>query len=305
MLLTGGVGGAKLALGLQHVLLAKEFAAIVNTGDDFVHLGLDISPDIDTLLYTLAGKSDSQRGWGLEGESWSFMRAVAELGGEKWFQLGDRDLAMHVLRSEALRKGHGLHIVTARMAQALGVQATILPMTDQRVSTWLETDEGAMPFQQYFVARQCEPKVFRIFFADIATAVPAPGVIELLTAPGLRGIIVAPSNPYLSIDPILAVPGMRAAIRASKAPVIAVSPIVAGAAVKGPTAKLMRELGVFVSNRAIAAHYEGVIDAMLVDERDLHECLPVANASADTLMHTVDDKKRVALAALALLDSLR
>lgn len=304
VVLTGGVGGAKLVLGLQQVLPPDEIVAIVNTGDDFTHLGLAISPDIDTLLYTLAGKSDPVRGWGVGDESWHFMESLRELGGEDWFQLGDRDLALHVLRTAAFARGDGLAAFTASVARAWGIGATILPMSEQPVATWLETDEGALAFQHYFVARRCEPCVSSISFQSAQAARPGPGVIDALTDPGLRAILIAPSNPYLSIDPVLAVPGIRQAISARRAPAVAVSPIVGGKAVKGPTAKLMGEMGIKVSALSVAQHYVGLIDAILVDEGDPETALPVAHDSATTLMITVEDKARVARAALALADRL-
>ncbi len=305
VVLTGGVGGAKLVLGAIHALPPGKVTAIVNTGDDFEHLGLSISPDIDTLLYTLSGKANSAQGWGREGESWGFMAALRELGGEDWFQLGDGDLALHILRSEALRRGETLSAITARFASAWGIGATILPMSDQRVVTMVESDEGTLPFQRYFVARRCEPAVRAISFMGVEVARPAPGVIEAIRDPQTLAILIAPSNPYLSVDPVLAVPGIRATLADAAAPVVAVSPIVGGKAVKGPTTKLMVELGIEVSARSIADHYRGVIDGLLVDERDADVDLPVAQARADTLMHSLEDRIRVARAALALADTLR
>jgi LPPG:FO 2-phospho-L-lactate transferase len=305
VVLTGGVGGAKLVLGLAHMMPAEDIVAIVNTGDDFVHLGLSISPDIDTLLYTLSGKANAAQGWGREGESWGFLAAARELGGEDWFALGDGDLALHVLRSEALRRGETLSAIIDRFARAWGIATTILPMSDDPIATMVETDEGVLPFQRYFVARRCQPAVRAIRFEGAAAAVPAPGVLEAIGDPATRAILIAPSNPFLSVDPVLAVPGIRDALAQATAPVVAVSPIVGGEAVKGPTAKLMRELGIAVNARSIADHYRGVIDGLLVDERDGAIDLPVAQASADTLMHSLEDRIRVARAALALADTLR
>jgi LPPG:FO 2-phospho-L-lactate transferase len=305
VVLTGGVGGAKLVLGLIHALPAADVTAIVNTGDDFVHLGLSISPDIDTLLYTLSGKANEAQGWGREGESWQFLAALRELGGEDWFALGDGDLALHILRSAALAHGETLSAITARFALAWGIDARILPMSDQPVGTVIDSDEGVLAFQRYFVERRCAPIVRSIRFDGAEAARPAPGVIEAITDPGTRAILIAPSNPYLSVDPLLAVPGIRAALQAASAPIVAVSPIVGGEAVKGPTAKLMRELGVAVNAQSIADHYAGIIDGLLVDERDPQTVLPVAQARTDTLMRSLDDRVCVARAALALADSLR
>jgi LPPG:FO 2-phospho-L-lactate transferase len=302
--LTGGVGGAKLALGLTSLLGGDQVTAIVNTGDDFTHLGLAVSPDIDTLLYTLSGKANAVQGWGREGESWNFMAALRSLGGEDWFQLGDGDLALHVLRTARLRTGEGLAGIVADFAAAWDISAKILPMTENPVRTTLGTDEGELDFQQYFVARRCQPVVHRVSFGGADTARPAPGVIEAITDPSTDAILIAPSNPFLSIDPILAVPGIRQALQSSRAPVVAVSPLVGGQAVKGPTAKLMAELGLEVSVEAVARHYGDVIDGILVDERDPPADLPVASARADTMMRTLEDRIRVAQAALDLAATL-
>lgn len=303
VVLTGGVGGAKLVLGLIHAVPAADVTAIVNTGDDFEHLGLTVSPDIDTLLYTLSGKANAAQGWGREGETWGFMAALRELGGEDWFQLGDGDLALHVLRSMALRQGEPLSAVTGRFARSWGIAATVLPMSDDPVRTVVTTDEGLLPFQRYFVARRCEPAVSAIRFEGAEEARPASGVVEAIAA--AETILVAPSNPFLSVDPVLAVPGIREALAETRAPVVAVSPIVGGKAVKGPTTKLMAELGMEASAAAIAGHYAGLIDGLLVDERDPPVALPVAEDRCDTLMHSLDDRVRVARAALALAERLR
>ncbi|HYE50081.1 MAG TPA: 2-phospho-L-lactate transferase [Azospirillaceae bacterium] len=304
VVLTGGVGGAKLVLGLTHLIDPSLVTAVVNTGDDFRHLGLWVSPDIDTLLYTLSGKANRAQGWGREGESWSFMAALRELGGEDWFNLGDGDLALHVLRTQALAAGETLSAVTARVARAWGIGAAVLPMSDDPVATVVETDEGALPFQRYFVARRCQPVVRAIRFDGADAARPAPGVVEAILDPGTRAVLIAPSNPFLSVDPVLAVPGIAAALEAATAPVVAVSPIVGGKAVKGPTAKLMAELGLEVTPAAVARHYGARIDGFLVDERDTGAAIPVAHAFADTLMTDLEDRRRVARAALELADRI-
>ncbi len=302
--LTGGVGGAKLVLGLTSLLGGEQVTAIVNTGDDFTHLGLAVSPDIDTLLYTLSGKANAAQGWGREGESWQFMAAVRTLGGEDWFQLGDGDLALHVLRSARLSAGEGLAAIIADFACSWDIAAKVLPMSEDSVRTMLATDEGELDFQHYFVARRCQPVVHRIAFAGAEQARLGPGVIEALADPATTAILIAPSNPFLSIDPILAVPGIREALQSAAAPVVAVSPLVAGQAVKGPTAKLMAELGLDVSVAAVARHYGDVIDGILVDERDPPHELGVASARADTMMRTLDDRMRVAQAAIDLAATL-
>ncbi|MGW8205077.1 2-phospho-L-lactate transferase (plasmid) [Sphingomonas bisphenolicum] len=303
VVLTGGVGGAKLVLGLSRLIAGDGLTAIVNTGDDFRHLGLHISPDIDTLLYTLSGKANGAQGWGREGESWGFMAALRELGGDDWFQLGDGDLALHVARTHALAQGQTLSQITARFADRLGIATRILPMSDQTVATILATDQGRLEFQRYFVEQRCAPAVRHIMFEGAAHAVPAPGVIEAIQS--ADAVLLAPSNPFLSIDPLLAVPGMRSAIEQAKAPVIAVSPLVGGTAVKGPTAKLMQELGMAVDNDSIARHYAGLIDGILIDSGDRCEAPDIVVGRCATLMTTLDDKIRVAQAALDLAIALR
>lgn len=300
--LTGGVGGAKLVRGLVQVVPAADVTAIVNTGDDFVHLGLAVSPDIDTLLYTLAGKANAAQGWGRAGETWSFMAALAELGGPGWFALGDHDLALHVLRTARTAAGERLGAITAGVARAWGIAATVLPMSDDRVATLIDSDEGLLAFQHYFVARRCEPVARRILFEGAEAAAPGSGVLAAIAA--ADAVLVAPSNPFLSVDPILAVPGVRAALAATPAPVVAVSPIIAGAAVKGPTAKLMGELGLPVTNAAIAGHYAGLLDGLLIDEGDACDAPGLRIARCATLMRDDADRARVASAALALAAAL-
>jgi len=304
-ILTGGVGGAKLALGLCHAIDAADVTAIVNTGDDFTHLGLAISPDIDTLLYTLAGKANPVQGWGRADESWNFMEAVRSLGGEDWFALGDGDLALHVLRTQRLRQGDSLSAIIRDFAAAWRIPARILPMSDDPVATRVLTPEGELDFQHYFVKRRCAPAVKAIHFDGAQAARAAPGVIEALRDEQSRAILIAPSNPFLSIDPILAIPSIREALLQTRVPVVAVSPLVAGDAVKGPTAKIMRELELEISAATVSRHYGDLLDGMLIDERDPPTALDLRHARADTLMKTLDDRIRVARAALDLADSLR
>lgn len=304
VVLTGGVGGAKLVLGLQQLALPQKITAIVNTGDDFRHLGLWISPDLDTLLYTLSGKANPVQGWGRDQESWAFMAALRSLGGEDWFRLGDGDLALHVLRTARMAAGEPLSAIMRDFSRAWGVGVRMLPMSDDPVSTHLLTGEGKLPFQRYFVERRCEPVVRSISFKGAAEAEAAPGVCDAILHPDTRAILIAPSNPYLSIDPILAVPAIRAALGKAQAPVVAVSPIIGGQAVKGPTAKLMAELGVAASPHSIAEHYTGIIDGLLADERDDGAEAGIPTAFADTLMTSLEDRVRVASAALAFADRL-
>ena len=305
VILTGGVGGAKLALGLCHAIRAADVTAIVNTGDDFTHLGLAISPDIDTLLYTLAEKANPVQGWGRADESWGFMAAVRSLGGEEWFALGDGDLALHVLRTQRLRQGEALSAIIRDFATAWRIPARILPMSDDPVATRVLTSEGELDFQHYFVKRRSAPAVQAIRFAGAQAARAAPGVVEALRDERCRAILIAPSNPFLSVDPILAVPSIRQALLETRVPVVAVSPIVAGDAVKGPTAKIMRELELEVSAATVSRHYGDLLDGMLIDARDPPTALDLPHARADTLMKTLEDRIRVARAALDLADSVR
>lgn len=305
--LSGGVGGAKLALGLYRALPPGSLTAVVNTGDDFDHLGLRICPDLDTILYTLAGIEHPERGWGRREETWTLMRSLGELGAETWFQLGDGDTALHLVRTEQLRAGAALSAVIARFAARLDVGATILPMTDAVVATRVDTDEGELAFQDYFVRRGCEPRTRAIRFDGAAQACAAPGVCEALAAPSLEAIVLCPSNPYLSIDPLLAVPDLRAALERRRVPLVAVSPLIGGAAVKGPTAKIMRELAIETSVRSIAAHYRGLIDGLVVDAADAAAAagLEVPIYTTRTLMQTLDDRIRLARFVLACAAGLR
>ncbi len=296
VVLTGGIGGAKLVLGLSRVAPPDNLTAIVNTGDDFSHLGLRISPDIDTLLYTLADKGDLDKGWGRRDETWTFMTALKSLGGEGWFALGDGDLALHIERTRRLAAGQSLSAVTQAFAKAWGIPVTILPMSDDPVATMVSTDRGELEFQRYFVELRCAPAVSAIRFDGAETARPAPGVIAAIESADI--VIIAPSNPYLSIDPILAIDAIAEALRNAQKPVVCVSPLIGGKAVKGPTAKLMRELGVPPDNASIAAHYRGIISAIVIDEQDKGPALGVAQAVTDTMMRSLADRERVARAAL-------
>jgi LPPG:FO 2-phospho-L-lactate transferase len=282
--LTGGVGGAKLALGLAKILPPTDLAFLVNTGDDFEHLGLHVSPDVDTLTYTLSDLSNPDTGWGRRGESWNFIDSLKQLGGDTWFNLGDRDLALHVTRTLALRAGRPLSDITREISQRLGVTHTIFPMTDDAVHTVVHTAEGPLAFQHYFVRDRCAPAVTGFEFSGIAHARPVPALLAWLDRSDLAGVILCPSNPYVSIDPVLAVPGLRDRLRSLRAPVVAISPIVAGLAIKGPTAKMMAELRVPQTATAVASHYRDVLDGFIVD-------------TADTAL--VDDIARSDLAAIA------
>lgn len=304
--LSGGVGGAKLAHGLMLQLARDELTIVVNTADDFQHLGLTISPDLDSVVYALAGLADPVRGWGRQDETWNFMAALRGLGGEDWFQLGDRDLAMHVERSWRLARGASLTEVTARLCEALKIGARVLPMSDDPVRTRVLTDEGTLDFQDYFVRHQCRPVVRALEFVGAAQARPQAKMLAALQRADLRAVVICPSNPFVSVDPILAVPGIRAAIESAAAPVIAVTPIIGGKAVKGPAAKMLRELGLEVSGASVARRYAGLIDAFVVDDSDPQpeSITGMTLLRAPTLMHTLADRVALARAVLAAADAL-
>ncbi|MFZ5784553.1 MAG: 2-phospho-L-lactate transferase [Pseudomonadota bacterium] len=301
--LSGGVGGAKLALGLSRVLPPDALLIVANTGDDFEHLGLSISPDIDTLTYVLAGLDNTAQGWGRRDETWSFMETIATLGGADWFRLGDRDLALHVERTRRLKAGETLSAITADVCRHLGVAPRILPMSDDRVRTRVLSADGWIDFQDYFVRQQCRPVVRALAFEGAATARPQANVLAALRGK-VRAVVICPSNPFISIEPILAVPGLRDALAGCGAPVVAVSPIVGGAAVKGPTAKMMQELGLAVSAATVAARYGDLLDGLVVDRIDAPG-IAVRQHVAPTLMSSVADKEALARTVLAFADSLR
>ena len=299
--LSGGVGGAKLALGLALTLPAKNLTIVANTGDDFTHLGLRICPDIDTVVYTLSDLADKERGWGRQDESWNFMAAFGRLGGEDWFNLGDGDLAMHVRRSLEMADGKSLTEVTADIASTLGIDPTILPISDAPIATIVETPDGPLPFQHYFVRDRCEPAVTGFRFDGIDTAKPNPKLMNLLASGTLDAVIITPSNPFVSIDPILSVPGVRDALQALTAPIVAVSPIVGGQAIKGPAAKMMTELGLPSSATEVAKHYRGLIDGFVIDETDAAQAVDISALGmkvkvAQTVMRDLDDRKLLATA---------
>jgi LPPG:FO 2-phospho-L-lactate transferase len=298
---SGGIGGAKLALGLYQTLPPNSLMVVCNAGDDFAHLGLSISPDLDTVLYTLAGIANPETGWGRADETWTFMQALEQLGGETWFRLGDADLAMHVERTRRLTAGDSLSAISDDFRRHLAVRARLVPMCDEPVRTMVRTQEGILPFQRYFVERRCEPKVSGFEFQGVGDARPTPALREALGSERLEAVVICPSNPFISIDPILAVPGMRAAIAACRAPVVAVSPIIGGRAVKGPTAKMMAELGLPASARAVAEHYGGLLDGFVLDVADADQAraIEVPCLSTQTLMRSEDDKRTLASEVLA------
>ena len=302
--LSGGIGGAKLALGLSRILPPEELLIIANTGDDFEHYGLTICPDTDTLLYTLAGLDNPKLGWGRADESWAFMQTLAALGGADWFRLGDRDLALHVLRSHRLTAGETLSAITDDVRQRLGIGPRILPMSDDPVRTQINTDQGWLDFQDWFVRLRAEPMARAVKFAGVEQARPQPVLLEALRAKP-RGIVICPSNPFISIEPILAVPGLREAIAASGAPVVAVSPIIAGQAVKGPTARMFEALGVTPSAAAVAARYGELLDGFVMEHGDDATGIAPSVFHAATLMRDLTDKTALARQVLAAIDALK
>jgi LPPG:FO 2-phospho-L-lactate transferase len=304
--LSGGIGGAKLALGLSRVLAPGDLTVIANTGDDFEHLGLAISPDLDTVMYTLAGLSNPDTGWGRRDETWTFMNALRQLGGEAWFQLGDGDLATHVERTRRLKAGETLAAITADLCRRLGIAATILPMSNDKLRARVRTPDGVLDFQDYFVGRHCEPVVEEIIFDGADTAGALPEFLAALADPSLRAVVICPSNPFISIDPILALPCVRQALIDCKAPVIAVSPIIGGKAVKGPTAKMMLEMGIAPSALVAAERYADLLDGYVLDREDASSAqrLDLPTFPAQTLMLTLADREALARHVLASADSL-
>jgi LPPG:FO 2-phospho-L-lactate transferase len=314
--LTGGIGGAKLALGFAKVLEPGEVAFVVNTGDDFEHLGFHISPDVDTLVYTLSGEANADTGWGRRDESWHFMDIAQRLGMPAWFRLGDRDLALHVFRRERLAEGATLTEVTREICERLGVPQTVLPMSDDPVRTRVLTPDGPLAFQHYFVRDRCRPAVTGFEFDGIDRAAVNPGIAALLdpAKPGPRrdgvgAIVICPSNPFVSVDPILGVPGMRDLLKSTGVPIIAVSPIVGGRAIKGPTAKMMRELHIPASATAVARHYQDLITGFVLDQCDA-ACesevadLGLATTVTQTVMSSLDDRIALARDVLAFISAL-
>ncbi|MBQ75991.1 MAG: 2-phospho-L-lactate transferase [Gammaproteobacteria bacterium] len=306
--ISGGVGGAKLALGLAHMLEPGKLTITGNTGDDFVHLGFFISPDLDTVMYTLADLNNKDLGWGQEGESWNFLDAVKRMGGESWFRLGDRDIGTHVVRTQMLAAGKSLSEVTSHFCKQLAIKHRLVPMTDDPVATIVHTRAGEkLAFQHYFVRDECRPEVTGFVFSGIDEAKPAPGFIAALVDPTLAAVIICPSNPFVSVDPVLKVPGVMDALNSSKAAVIAVSPIVGGQALKGPAAKMMAELGMPQTALAVAEHYAtqypGQVHGFVLDEqdrglRDEVESLGLSTIVTNTVMVTLQDRMDLAEAVL-------
>jgi LPPG:FO 2-phospho-L-lactate transferase len=301
VVLSGGVGGARFLRGVVDAVDPADVTAIVNVGDDLEVLGLAVSPDLDSVLYALAELADEERGWGRADETWNALATVEALGGESWFRLGDRDLGLHLVRTQALRAGESLSAVAARLAAALGLDTTILPATNEPLRTWLDTPNGSFDFQHWFVARAHRDPVDRVRFEGAAEARPAPGVLEALHEAEL--ILFAPSNPYVSIGPILAVERIRSALERRRVPCVAVSPLIGGAAVKGPAAAMLERLDGGTSAANVAQCYAGLIDALVIDEADADDAdavseLGVRPIVTHTLMHDAASRRALAEAAV-------
>ena len=303
VLLSGGIGGARFARGLIDVLDPADVTVIVNVGDDLEVFGLHVSPDLDTVLYTLAGLADEERGWGRAGETWAALESAAELGADAWFRLGDRDLGLHLARAETLARGEPLSAATAGLVRALGLETTILPATDDRLRTFVVTPAGELPFQDWFVRRGHRDDVDGVRFDGAEEARPAPGVIEALEAADI--VVIGPSNPYVSIGPILAVEELRRRLAERRVPAVAVSPLVGGRAVKGPADRMLTRLAGGTAPQHVASCYSGLIDALVIDESDLPDGLDVRPIVTRTLMTDAESRRRVAEAALEAAGALR
>ncbi len=307
--LAGGVGGAKLVSGLARVLPPNELCVVVNTGDDFEHLGLHISPDLDTLMYNLAGIHNPEAGWGIAGETWNFMHALEVLGGDVWFRLGDRDLATHTERTRRLKAGESLSSITQSFCRRLGIEHNVVPMSDDPVRTIVHTDRGALAFQDYFVRLRCEPVVHRIEYDGADYARLSAGFEAALADGQLQGVVICPSNPFLSVAPILAISGLKEKLRSGGVPIVAVSPIVGGQALKGPAAKLFTELGHEPSAFEVARYYQGVVEALVIDEVDCSLALSIGGLGIEpivthTIMRHPSDQERLAREVIELIDPL-
>lgn len=302
--LAGGVGGAKMVDGLAAVLPEGQLTVIVNTGDDFEHLGLTICPDLDTVMYTLAGLAHPERGWGRVDETWHFLDTLGRLGGPTWFRLGDRDLALHIERTRHLQAGKSLSAIISQFCETLGITTRILPMSDQPVRTIVMSDQGEFPFQEYFVALRCAPSVNGFRFAGLETARPAQGVLEALQHADV--IVMCPSNPWVSLDPILALPGVQDSMQ--KQFVVGISPILAGQTIKGPAAKMFAELGFDPSARSVAAHYKHLLSVFLIDRVDHALASPIEDIGVqvcvtDIVMKDRQDRIRLARETLDTVSS--
>ena len=308
--LAGGVGGAKLALGLTQVLPPDELMIVVNTGDDFYHLGLRICPDIDTVTYTLAGIANPDTGWGLRDETWNFMDFQGRLGADTWFRLGDKDLATHLERTRRLGAGETLSSITALFAKKLGIRHPVVPATDNEIMTIVKTPDGPLGFQEYFVRLKCEPVATGFDFSGAAKAQASQRLEKAFMRDDIEAVIICPSNPYVSIAPILAVPSIKRFLTTTRIPVVVVSPIIGGQAIKGPAAKMMKELGVAPSSIAVSDYYSRVASALVIDTADAHEAEPIRAHGmrvcvTNTVMTTNAEKTQLAEDVIAFARSLR
>ncbi len=304
VVLAGGVGAAKLLLGLSHVMPPEQITIIGNTGDDTELFGLRICPDLDTIVYTLSGRVNTETGWGIGKDTFECLQALGSFGGETWFRLGDRDLATHLWRTHLLRQGLSLTEVTDRICKATGVRSRLLPMTNSYTPTRILSDWGDLHLQEYLVREQCRPRVREVRYSNVEQAQLAPGIEECILA--ADAVILAPSNPFISIGPILAIPGMKQVLSRTAAPVLAVTPIVGGRALKGPAATMLLELGYSASALGVARVYQGLVDVFVVDNQDMVlrgeiEVLGMKVNAADTVMSTFEDKTRLARHLLELL----
>ena len=301
--LAGGVGGAKLALGLARVVSPENLVICVNTGDDENFHGLHVSPDLDTVMYTLAGLSDQHSGWGLAGDTFIALGMLKQYGAETWFNLGDRDLATHIRRTQLIRQGANLSQVTSELCGRLGVNQQVVPMSNEPVRTVLDTEVGELAMQTYFVKHLAEPRVSRVRYVGSESAQASPGLDAALDQAAL--IVFCPSNPFLSLGPIIAVPGVRAKLESASVPRVAVSPIVGGAAVSGPAGKIMSEMGHEVSSVGVARQYQGLCDVLFIDEQDAHlgpaiEELGVKPVVSSIIMNSDAERVRLAQAVVAM-----
>ena len=301
--LAGGLGGSRFARALAETIEPEQLTIVGNVGDDVEVFGLHVSPDLDTILYTLTGRLDEKRGWGRQDETWNALDVAGRLGADTWFQLGDRDLGLHLVRTERLREGEPLSRVTRQLAAAFGLQPALLPATDERLRTWLDTPAGDFPFQEWFVGRRHRDEVDAVRFEGADDARPAPGVLEALAEADL--IAIAPSNPFVSIGPILAVAGIREALEQRRAPAVAVSPLIAGKAVRGPADRMLARLAGGTGPKQVTACYKGLIDALVIDEADAHEDAGIRTIVTSTLMRDAEARRRLADAVLETAAALR
>ena len=303
VVLAGGLGGSRFALALAETIDPTELTIVGNVGDDIETLGLYVSPDLDTILYTLTGRLDEERGWGRREETWNALEEAGRLGAETWFRLGDRDIGLHLVRAERIRGGQTLSSVTGELAAAFGLEPALLPATDDRLRTWLATPAGEFPFQEWFVGRQHRDEVDGVRFEGAERARPAPGVLEALADADL--IAIAPSNPFVSIGPILAVAGIREALEQRRAPAVAVSPLIGGKAVRGPADRMLTRLAGGTGPKHVTDCYKGLIDALVIDEADADEDAGIRTIVARTLMTDADARRRLADAVLETAGALR